>query len=250
MRNALAPLSVLAALLALAEAGQRLGLFPVIVPAPSAVLILALTSPGLVLGSCQATLGIALGGYALALAVTFTAAAIGVSVRGLYGPVYNTGVILQSIPVIAAAPLLALWLGTGPMLRVTIAALACQFPMLVGLMQGLRAADARQRELMHILAASRPQTLRHLLLPAALPYLFAGMKIAAPSSILGAVTAEWAGADRGVGAVMLNALFSFDTQLVWLCVVLTILLAGGAYAIWAGIERAILRGGAEPALAD
>lgn len=62
--------------------------------------------------------------------------------------------------------------------------------MLVGTMQGLQATDARQRELMYVLSATRAQTLRYLLVPSALPYLFAGFKIAAPSAVLGAITAN------------------------------------------------------------
>ena len=143
----------------------------------------------------------------------------------------------NSIPIIATAPLLALWIGTGPQVQIVIATLACQFAMLVGTVQGLRATDARQRELMHVLSASRTQTLRYLLIPSALPYLFAGLKIAAPSAVLGAITAEWAGADQGIGAMMLYALFSYDTPKVWLSVVLTCLLAGAGFAIWAWIER-------------
>ena len=99
------------------------------------------------------------------------------------------------------------------------------------------AADARQRELMYVLSATRAQTLRYLLVPSALPYLFAGFKIAAPSAVLGAITAEWAGADRGVGAMMLYALFSYDTPKVWLAVLLTCILAGSGYGLWALIER-------------
>src|SRR5207244_13231554 len=140
-------------------------------------------------------------------------------------------------PIIATAPLLALWLGTGPQVQVAIAGLASQFPMLVGTMQGLQAADARQRELMYVLSASRVQTLRYLLVPSALPYLFAGLKIAAPSAVLGTITAEWAGADRGIGAMMLYALFSYDTPKVWLSVCLTCLLAASGYGLWALGER-------------
>jgi ABC-type nitrate/sulfonate/bicarbonate transport system permease component len=90
---------------------------------------------------------------------------------------------------------------------------------------------------MHVLCATRAQTLRYLLVPSALPYLFAGLKIAAPSAVLGAITAEWAGADRGVGAMMLYALFAYDTPKVWLSVLLTCVLAGGGYGLWALAER-------------
>jgi ABC-type nitrate/sulfonate/bicarbonate transport system permease component len=106
----------------------------------------------------------------------------------------------------------------------------------------MRAADNRQRELMHVLAASRSQTLRYLLVPSALPYLFAGCKVGGPAAVLGSVTAEWAGAERGVGAMMLYALFSYDTPKVWLSVVLTCVLAICAYGLWSLIEALVLRG--------
>jgi NitT/TauT family transport system permease protein len=229
------------ALLALIEAAQRAGFLSIVVPAPSQVILAAVLRPGLVWDSVSATLATAAIGYGAALAITLVAAAFAVSVRLLDGPINNLGLVLHSIPVIAMTPLLALWIGTGPELRVVVAGLGCQFALLVGLVQGLRAADARQRELMHVLAASRLATLRYLLLPAALPYLFAGLKIAAPSAILGAITAEWAGADRGIGALMLNALFSFNPVLVWLSVVLTCALAAASYAVWAVVERRTLR---------
>jgi ABC-type nitrate/sulfonate/bicarbonate transport system permease component len=194
-------------------------------------------TPRLVTANLAPTAWKAAAGYGIAATVAIAAASIAVSLRALYGPIYNISVMINSVPIIATAPLLALWLGTGTQVQIAIAALASQFPMLVGTMQGLQAADQRQRELMHVLSASRSQTLRYLLIPSALPYLFAGLKIAAPSAVLGAITAEWAGADQGVGAMMLYALFSYDTPKVWLSVVLTCVLAGAGFGIWAAIER-------------
>src|SRR5882672_8101970 len=240
-RNAMSvawrPLASIAALIGIMEAAKAAGLLPVFVPAPSQVVGEIINNPRLVYGSLGPTAWKASVGYAISAVVAVAAASIAVLVRVLYGPIYNLGVMLHAIPIIATAPLLALWLGTGPQVQIAIAALASQFPMLVGTMQGLQAADARQRELMHILSASRTQTLRYLLIPSALPYLFAGLKIAAPSAVLGAITAEWAGADRGVGAMMLYALFSYDTPKVWLSVLLTCFLAGAGFGTWALIER-------------
>jgi ABC-type nitrate/sulfonate/bicarbonate transport system permease component len=224
-------------LLALLEIMKRAGLLPVFVPAPSQVVGVVIASPRLVTANLGPTAWKAILGYFIAAGIAVTAGAVAVLVRSLYGAIYNFGVTLQSIPIIATAPLLALWLGTGPQVQVVIAALACQFPMLVGTMQGLQAADARQKELMHVLSASRTQTLRYLLIPSAVPYLFAGFKIAAPSAVLGAITAEWAGAERGIGAMMLYALFSYDTPKVWLSVVLTCLLAASGYGIVVVVER-------------
>jgi ABC-type nitrate/sulfonate/bicarbonate transport system permease component len=224
-------------LVALLEVAKRIHLLPIFVPAPSEVMWEIWKTPRLVTDNLVPTAWKAAAGYGIAASIAIVAASIAVSLRALYGPIYNISVIINSVPIIATAPLLALWLGTGTQVQIAIAALASQFPMLVGTIQGLQAADSRQRELMHVLHASRSQTLRYLLIPSALPYLFAGLKIAAPSAVLGAITAEWAGADRGVGAMMLYALFSYDTPKVWLSVALTCLLAGAGFGIWAAIER-------------
>jgi NitT/TauT family transport system permease protein len=231
------PLATVVALLLAAEAAKRAGLLPVFVPAPSQVAAEVIRDPRLVYGSLGPTAWKASAGYAISAVVAIAAASLAVLVRPLYASVYNLGVMLHAIPIIATAPLLALWLGTGPSVQIAIAALASQFPMLVGTMQGLQATDARQRELMFVLSATPAQNLRYLLVPNALPYLFAGCKIAAPAAVLGAITAEWAGADRGVGAMMLYALFAYDTPKVWLSVLLTCVLAGGGYGLWALIER-------------
>jgi NitT/TauT family transport system permease protein len=246
----LSPVATAAVLIGAAELAQHAHMLPVFVPAPSQVLLEIWNTPRLVIANIAPTAWKAGLGYTIAAIVSIAAASLGVSARALHGPIYNTGLILHSIPIIATAPLLALCLGTGPQVQVVIAALASQFPMLVGTMQGLQAADARQRELMHVLSASRLQTLRYLLIPSALPYLFAGLKIAGPAAVLGAVTAEWAGADLGVGAMMLYALFSYDTPKVWLSVVLTCALAGAGFGLWGLIESLVVRWRHDIELAD
>jgi NitT/TauT family transport system permease protein len=235
------PLLTALALLAVLEALKWARLLPVFVPAPSQVLNEIILSPRLVSDNLAPTALKATLGCLIAMAIAITAGAIAILIRQLYGAIYNASVTLNSIPIIATAPLLALWLGTGPQVQIVIAALACQFPILVGTVQGLQAADANQRELLHVLSATRLQTLRYLLLPSALPYLFAGLKIAAPSAVLGAITAEWAGAERGIGAMMLYALFSYDTPKVWLSVFLTCLLAASGYGIVVFAERLVSR---------
>jgi ABC-type nitrate/sulfonate/bicarbonate transport system permease component len=233
------PLLTTVVLLGLAEAMKYAALLPTFVPAPSQVVAEMIRSPRLVFDSLGPTAWKATLGFFIAMGIAVTAGAVAVLVRTLHSSIYNFSVTLNSIPIIATAPLLALWLGTGPQVQIVIAALACQFPMLVGTVQGLQAADTRQRELMHVLSASRLQTLRFLLIPSAVPYLFAGFKIAAPAAVLGAVTAEWAGAERGVGAMMLYALFSYDTPKVWLSVLLTCVLAAGGYGIVVLVERLV-----------
>jgi ABC-type nitrate/sulfonate/bicarbonate transport system permease component len=224
----------------IAEALGRTGLLPVFLPVPSQMITELVQRPELWFSNLGPTTVRAVTGFFVAVVAAGGAAAAAVSWSVLIKPVYNFGVTLYSIPIIATAPLLAVWLGTGAPLQVIIAALACQFPILVGTMQGLRAANVDQRELMHTLSASRLQTLRYLFIPSALPYFFAGLKIAAPSAVLGAVTAEWTGAERGIGVMMLYALFSYDVVKVWLSVVATCVLAAIGYGIWAAAESSVI----------
>ena len=216
------------------------GRLPMFLPAPSALWNGLIGNPGLLLANMAPTAVKAAIGFAIAAAIALFGAAVAAMFAASFSPIYNLGATLQSIPVIAATPLLALWLGTGPQTQIVIAVLAAQFPMLAGAMQGFRSVDTRQRELFHTLSASPLQRLRLLVLPAAASYLFAGFKIAAPSAVLGTITAEWAGAERGVGALMLSALFAYDPATVWLSVVAACVLAGGGYGICALIERLVV----------
>ncbi|WP_213739088.1 ABC transporter permease subunit [Bradyrhizobium sp. dw_411] len=231
------PAAVIITVLAATEILQRTGIGPVYIPAPSSVLEKAISSRAILLENLGPTAGRAGLGFLIAAVATFTAASLAAVFRPLYGVIYNTGAALHSLPIIATAPLLALWIGTGAQLQVTLAAMACQFPILVGTIQGLGSADAQQRELLIVLSASRAQTLRHLLVPSALPYIFAGLKVAAPSAVLGTVTAEWAGSERGIGAMMLYALFAYDTATVWLSVIATCLLSAAGFGFWALVEK-------------
>lgn len=236
----LLPVVVVAVVLLLLEVLVRNGQLPVFLPAPSALWAAFSARPMTLVDSMIPTLQKAAAGFAIAAVLALAGAAVAATLAAAYAPIYNFGATLQSIPVIATTPLLATWLGTGPPTQIVIAVLASQFPMLAGAMQGFRAVDTRQRELFFLMSAGPMQRLRYLILPAAAGYVFAGFKVAAPAAVLGTITAEWAGAERGVGALMLSALFAYDPPLVWLSVISSCVLAGGGYALWAGIERAVV----------
>jgi NitT/TauT family transport system permease protein len=244
------PIASIATALAAMEGFKHLGLLPIFVPAPSAVWLEIVNRPMLLLTSLWVTGEKAACGFAIAAVIALVAGAIAWLVAALYEPIYNFGAILHSLPLIAATPLLALWLGTGPETQIVIAALSSQFPLLVGAMQGFRAVDERHRELMHTLSATRWQAFRYLVIPSALPYLFVGLKIAAPAAVLGTITAEWAGSEQGIGAMMLYALFSYDTVTVWLSVFAAAGLAAFGYGLVAAAEKLVVRWNAAPAFGD
>ncbi len=239
-----APILLPAATVAVVLGGVQLlhatGRLPVFLPAPSTLWQSLIDNPTLLLANMAPTGIKAAIGFAIAAVAALIGASIAAAFSASFSSIYNLGATLQSIPVIAATPLLALWLGTGPQTQILIAALAAQFPMLAGAMQGFGAVDTRQRELFHTLSASRLQRLRLLAVPAAASHLFAGCKIAAPAAVLGTITAEWAGAERGVGALMLSALFAYDPATVWLSVIAACLLAGAGYGFWALLERIVV----------
>jgi ABC-type nitrate/sulfonate/bicarbonate transport system permease component len=133
---------------------------------------------------------------------------------------YPLLVASQAIPIVVLAPLfiLAFDYGIGP--KLAIVALVCFFPLAVNTMDGLRATDPQLLKLMRSMGASRVQTLRKAEFPAALPSVFSGLKVAASVSVIGAVFGEWAGADAGLGRLVLLANNQLQTPRVYAGVVL------------------------------
>ena len=125
-------------------------------------------------------------------------------------------VAAQATPILALAPLLVLWLGTGLAPKVVICALIVFFPVAVATMVGIRSVDSRLLELGQSLRATRWQIVRHLEIPAALPQILGGFRVGATLAVIGAVVGEWAGADRGLGYLINLARGSlFDIPLMF-----------------------------------
>jgi NitT/TauT family transport system permease protein len=150
-------------------------------------------------------------------------------------------VAAQATPILALAPLLALWFGTGLTSKVIICALIVFFPVAVATMVGIRAVDARLLELGRSLGASRWQVFRHLELPAALPAILGGMRVGVTLAVIGAIVGEWAGAERGLGVLINLARGSlFDIPLMF-ATLLTIAAIGMAlYLVVLLVERRLI----------
>ena len=176
----------------------------------------------------------------LAAAVTLGAgAAIAMHLRrAVREAAYPLLIASQAVPIVVVAPLLILMFdyGIGP--KVAIVALICFFPVTVNLLDGLRSVPAEQLKLMRSLGASRTATLWKVELPSALPFLFSGLKVAATVSVIGAVFGEWAGADEGLGRLVLLGLTQLETPRVYAGVVLLSLMALALFVAVALLERA------------
>jgi NitT/TauT family transport system permease protein len=132
-------------------------------------------------------------------------------VRWLERGLLPLAIVLKMTPVVVLAPLFVLWFGFGPAPRVLIAALLTFFPVLIGVVSGLRSPPAAARDVLATLDPSALDEVLLLRLPAALPHLFAALKVSATLALLGAVIAEWLGGDRGLGRAILLANANLDT---------------------------------------
>jgi NitT/TauT family transport system permease protein len=124
-------------------------------------------------------------------------------------------VLVNSIPVVAKAPILILLLGNGLSPKIAIAAIICFFPTLVNMVRGLEAVSPQAMELMHVLSASKREIFVKLRLPTSVPYLFSALKIAASTSVVGAIVGEWIGSQEGIGALIIQATYNFDSALLY-----------------------------------
>jgi NitT/TauT family transport system permease protein len=150
-------------------------------------------------------------------------------------------VAAQATPILALAPLLVLWFGPGLTSKVIICALIVFFPVAVATMVGIRSVDGRLLELGRSLRATRRQVLWTLEIPAALPSILGGMRVGVTLAVVGAIVAEWAGAERGLGVLINLARGSlFDIPLMF-ATLLTIALVGIVlYLIVVLIERRLV----------
>ena len=150
-------------------------------------------------------------------------------------------VAAQATPILALAPLIALWFGPGLLGKVLICALIVFFPVAVATMVGIRSVDARLLELGRALRATRRQVLTTLEIPAALPSILGGMRVGVTLAVVGAIVGEWAGAERGLGVLINLARGSlFDIPLMF-ATLLTIALVGIVlYLIVVLIERRLV----------
>lgn len=126
--------------------------------------------------------------------------------------VYPVLILTQTVPVIAIAPLLVLWFGYGMLPKILLIFLVCFFPLAIGLMQGFASVDSDLVDLFTSMGASKWQILLDVKIPSSMPEFFAGLKISASYSIVGAVVAEWLGGDYGLGVYMtrVRKSYSFD----------------------------------------
>ncbi len=199
----IAPSVTVIAVVAIWQASCSLGLVPTyLLPSPVQVIQALIEDADILMAHAGVTLAEALTGLAAGVATGFAIAMAMDRFRLVNAALSPLVTISQTIPTVAIAPLLVLWLGYGMLPKVLLVALTTFFPITVSLAQGFRSVDADTIDLMRTMGSSWWQTFRMVKIPAAAGQFFSGLRISATYAVVGAVVAEWLGGFDGLGVYM------------------------------------------------
>ena len=236
------PIGALLLLLAVWEFVVRYFKVPTyIAAAPSAVWAAFIKDPNYILKHTLSTGIAAVAGFFLAILVGGVLAVIIAYSRPLERAVYPYLVITKVVPIVAIAPILAIWFGFGAAPKVVVAFLIAFFPIVVNLVLGFRSADHGMLMLMRSMNARESDTFRKIRMPFAMPYFFAALRIAAPTCVVGAIVAEFVGSDSGLGYVILFAKGYLQTDRIFLAVVASAFLGILMFGSVVLVESRVLR---------
>lgn len=208
-----------------------------LVPSPAEIASALWENRGLLAENAWVTLREVLLGLLCALAAGLGFALLLHLSETLRRAVYPLLVASQAIPILVVAPILVVWFGYGIGPKLAIVALICFFPIAVNALDGLRSVDPEAVKMMRTLDASRRQILWRVEAPTSLPYVFSGARIAAAVALIGAVFAEWAGSDSGLGHMILQDNAQLQTARVFAAVVVLAAIAITLFALLAVAER-------------
>jgi NitT/TauT family transport system permease protein len=197
-----------------------------VAPSPQLVAVTLVDKFGILMANLwptalEAALGFLVGNVAAILTATLF-----VHFKSIEQAFFPVVVLINSIPVVAKAPVLVLLLGNGMEPKVIIAAVVCFFPTLVNMVRGLESVNSQSLELMKVLSASRTEVFFKLRLLNSLPYLFSALKIAASTAVIGAIVGEWIGSNTGIGALIIQSTYNFDSAMLYATVIV-----GSAFSV-------------------
>jgi len=238
LRRLLPPLVVVAAIVAVWQlvvtvwhiSGQ-------ILPSPLAIATALGHYPDVIVSATWQTLFEAVAGLAIATALGVATALLLDSSAALRCALYPLLITSQTIPIIALAPLLLIWLGFGLAPKLIVVVLYCFFPVAVAMAHGLASVDPEHINLFRTMRASYWQTLRLLKIPAALPAFFSGLKIAVTYSLTAAIVGEYTGAYSGLGVLIQSSANAHAVPLVFAVIFVTSCLSLALFLAVLGAER-------------
>ncbi len=172
---------------------------------------------------------------AVLLAVVFVYSRV---VQAAYFPVV---LFFNTIPILALSPIIILVFGLGMTPKIIIAAVICFFPTLVNMIRGLNSASHNEQELLRVLPATPWEIFWRLRLPRSLPMLFSSLRIASATAVIGAIVGEWIGSDKGLGALIIQATFNYQSDRLYAAIVLSSSMSIAIFLIVVMIERRVIR---------
>ena len=201
------------AILVLWYAASTTGIIPnYMLPSPIDVVKALIGDRDLIWMHATITLQEAFYGLCIGITLAFLMATLMDHFLTLNRAFYPLMIVTQTIPTIAIAPVLVLWMGFGMAPKITLVVITTFFPITVGLLDGYKSVDKDSLDLMRSMGSSTLQTFIHVKFPAALPSFFSGLKISASYAVVGAVISEWLGGFEGLGVYMtrVKKAYAFD----------------------------------------
>ena len=217
-RRGLLPALVFTLLLLVWESAARLSLVdPMVLPAPSSVAANVVNgfASGTYVKHLEVTLFQAAAGFALACALGIGLGSLTTLSERFSRALRPIVIAVEATPKIALAPLIIVWFGYGVGSKIVLAAMIWFFPVFIGTVAGLNAAEPGRLDVLRALGADRGQLFRLVALPSALPHIFAGINIAVVLALLGTIVGEFMGAKEGLGTLILYANGNLDTERVF-----------------------------------
>jgi len=210
LKHRLEPFALIIFILLLWQLLSISGFIPsFMLPSPVKVIIAFCKDFTLLMFHLKITLVEAFFGIATSIILAFLAAVLMDNFRFINSSVYPLLIISQTIPTIAIAPVLILWFGYGISSKVILIFISCFFPMTVNLLTGFASVDSDAIRLLRSIGATKFQIFKYAKLPSCTKHFFAGLKISASYSIIGAVVSEWLGGTQGLGVYMTRVKKSF-----------------------------------------
>ena len=197
---------------------------PTMLPSPQATLRIFVKDFPILMRHAKTTLTEAFIGLGIGIALAFVSAALMDRFKVLYRALYPILVITQTIPTVALAPILILWLGYEMEPKIALVVLTTFFPIAVSLLDGYRGVDEDEIRLLRSLGANRPQVFFTIKFPAALGNFFSGLKISASYAVVGAVISEWIGGFEGLGVYItrVRKAYAFDKMFAVILLIIAI----------------------------
>lgn len=229
--NKIAPITALVAVVIIwyaISAGEVVPAY--MLPSPYTVVVAFVENFSIMMEQAWVTLQEAIYGLLIGIVLAFVCATLMDRFTFFRKAIYPILVVTQTIPTIAIAPLLVLWMGFGMAPKITLVVITTFFPIAIGLLNGFEGVDKDAISLMRAMGAKRLQIFRYVKLPNALPSFFSGLRISAAYAVVGAVVSEWLGGFEGLGVYMtrVKKAYAFDKMfavIIFISVVSLLLMA-------------------------